>query len=58
MTKWERLRRGKSAKLAYGPDNPYARDSEYATVAAVTRQDLLDWHHAHVAQQHYRRHLG
>jgi zinc protease len=38
-----------STKLAYGPTNPYARVEEYATVAAVTRQDLLDWHHAHVS---------
>ena len=38
-----------STKLAYGAKNPYARDDEYATVAAVTRQDLLDWHKAHVA---------
>ncbi|HXZ39920.1 MAG TPA: pitrilysin family protein [Terriglobales bacterium] len=37
-----------STKLAYGKDNPYARQPEYATVAAVTRQDLVDWHHAHV----------
>ena len=37
-----------SLKLAYGKDNPYARQAEYATIAAVTRQDLLDWHHAHV----------
>jgi zinc protease len=37
-----------SRKLAYGTNNPYAREPEYATVAAVTRQDLLDWHHAHV----------
>jgi zinc protease len=37
-----------SMKLAYGANNPYAREPEYATVAAVTRQDLLDWHHAHV----------
>jgi zinc protease len=37
-----------SAKLAYGAANPYARVEEYATVAAVTRQDLVDWHHAHV----------
>ncbi len=37
-----------SKKLAYGADNPYAREPEYATVAAVSRQDLLDWHHAHV----------
>src|ERR1700687_2709769 len=37
-----------AAKLAYGPDNPYARVPEYATVAAVTRQDLLDWHGTYV----------
>jgi len=37
-----------SKKLAYGADNPYAREPEYATVAAVSRQDLLDWHHSHV----------
>jgi len=37
-----------SVKLAYGKNNPYVRQPEYATVAAVTRQDLLDWHHAHV----------
>jgi zinc protease len=37
-----------SLKLAYGGQNPYARVPEYATVAAVTRQDLLDWHHTHV----------
>src|SRR5438477_267184 len=37
-----------STKLAYGAQNPYARVPEYATVAAVTRQDLIDWHHAHV----------
>jgi zinc protease len=38
-----------SEKLAYGAQNPYARVAEYKTVAAVTRQDLLDWHHAHVS---------
>ena len=37
-----------STKLAYGAQNPYVRVPEYATMAAVTRQDLLDWHHAHV----------
>jgi len=37
-----------STKLAYGKDNPYTREPEYATVAAVTRQDLIDWHHTHV----------
>lgn len=38
-----------SEKLAYGAQNPYARVAEYKTVAAVTRQDLLDWHRAHVS---------
>jgi zinc protease len=37
-----------SVKLAYGPDNAYARQAEYATVAAVTRQDLIDWHAKYV----------
>jgi zinc protease len=37
-----------TVRLAYGPDNPYARVPEYATVAAVTRQDLLDWHGQYV----------
>jgi len=37
-----------SIKLAYGADNPYARIPEYATVAAVTRQDLIDWHGKYV----------
>jgi len=38
-----------SIKLAYGKDSPYARQPEYATVARVTRQDLINWHHSHVA---------
>jgi zinc protease len=33
-----------AVKLAYGPDNPYARSPEYATVDSVTRQDMIDWH--------------
>ncbi len=37
-----------AVKLAYGPDNPYARQAEYATVSAVTRQDLIDWHGKYV----------
>jgi len=37
-----------AVKLAYGPDNPYARTPEYATVAAVTREDLINWHHTYV----------
>jgi zinc protease len=35
-------------KLAYGADSPYVRMAEYATVAAVTREDLLAWHKATV----------
>jgi zinc protease len=37
-----------STKLAYGAQNPYARVGEYATIAAVTREDLINWHHQHV----------
>ena len=37
-----------AAKLVYGPQNPYARVAEYKTVAAVTRQDLVNWHHTYV----------
>jgi zinc protease len=31
-------------KLAYGPNNPYARQPEYATVDATTLDDLKAWH--------------
>jgi zinc protease len=34
--------------IAYGKDNPYARVPEFATVAAVTREDLLNWHQQYV----------
>lgn len=37
-----------AAKLGYGAKSPYGRVAEYATVAAITRQDLLDWHRTHV----------
>jgi len=37
-----------AVKLAYGKDNPYARVPEYATVAAITRQDLIQWHDTYV----------
>ncbi len=33
-----------ATQLAYGPKNPYARFPEYATVAAVNRDDLVQWH--------------
>ncbi|MBV9483588.1 MAG: insulinase family protein [Acidobacteria bacterium] len=38
-----------AAKLGYGGQSPYARIPEYATIAAISRQDLLDWHRAHVS---------
>lgn len=37
-----------AGKLAYGKDNPYARTPEYATVAAVTHEDLVQWHQKYV----------
>jgi zinc protease len=37
-----------ASKLVYGADSPYARVPEYATVAAVTRDDLLSWHQRYV----------
>ncbi|MFI5114880.1 MAG: M16 family metallopeptidase, partial [Terriglobales bacterium] len=37
-----------AAKLVYGATNPYARVAEYRTVAAITRQDLVEWHGKHV----------
>ncbi len=42
------IARRESVKLAYGPDNPYARVPEYATVDAITRQDLIAWHGKYV----------
>jgi zinc protease len=42
------IARRETVKLAYGPNNPYARQPEYATGAAVTRQDLIDWHGKYV----------
>jgi zinc protease len=37
-----------AAKLAYGANNPYTREPEYATVKAVTREDLINWHKTYV----------
>jgi len=37
-----------SLKLAYGPTSPYARQMEYATLLAVKRDDLLNWHKTHI----------
>jgi len=33
--------------LGYGKQSAYARIPEYATVAAVTREDLVEWHRSH-----------
>jgi zinc protease len=33
-----------AVKLAYGPASPYARQVEYATVEAITLEDLKAWH--------------
>jgi zinc protease len=33
-----------STKLVYGAESPYARQAEYATVGAVTLDDLKAWH--------------
>ena len=35
-------------KLALGANHPHARQVEYATVASVTREDLLNWHRTRV----------
>src|SRR6516225_3986109 len=37
-----------AVKLGYGGASPYARQPEYATVAAVTRDDLVNWYHTYV----------
>ena len=35
------------AKLLYGADSPYAGVSEYATIEAITREDLVAFHREH-----------
>ena len=37
-----------SVKLAYGKENPYARTPEYATIAAIERGDLANWHKKYI----------
>ena len=37
-----------AAALAYGKDSPYAREQQYATVFAVQREDLMNWHKQYV----------
>ena len=31
-------------RLVYGEDSPLARNTEYATISAITRDDLVAWH--------------
>ena len=38
------IRTREAEKLGYGADSPYARQPEYATVASITRDDLLAFH--------------
>lgn len=45
----DRIAGRESIKLAYGADSPYARSPEYYTIAAVKRDDLLEWHRRTVA---------
>jgi zinc protease len=40
----EQIAGRESTMLVYGKDSPYAREAEYATVAAVTLEDLKAWH--------------
>ncbi|OPZ72935.1 MAG: Peptidase M16 inactive domain protein [bacterium ADurb.Bin478] len=35
-------------QLIYGADSPYARDEEYATIDAITREDLIAFHKKYV----------
>jgi len=35
-------------ELMYGAESPYARYAEYATIDAVTRQDMIDFHSKYV----------
>ncbi|HYM60945.1 MAG TPA: pitrilysin family protein [Thermoanaerobaculia bacterium] len=37
-----------AGKLGYGTDSPYARQAEYATIASITRDDLLAFHKRYV----------
>jgi len=37
------------AKVVYGPDSPYARTPEFATLQGITRQDLVDFHKKYYA---------
>jgi zinc protease len=38
------IARREGMKAVFGADHPMARHAEYATIAAVTRQDMIDFH--------------
>ena len=38
------IRFREAQKLGYGPDSPYARTPEYATINSITREDLVAFH--------------
>ena len=38
-------------KIIYGAESPYARHAEYATINAITREDLVQFHQAWVRPQ-------
>jgi predicted Zn-dependent peptidase len=42
------LARREYGKLIYGSESPYARHSEYATIEAITRDDLVAFHDAFI----------
>ena len=44
----EQIAAREAQKLGYGADSPYARQAEYATVAGVTRDDLVNWYRTYV----------
>jgi zinc protease len=41
-------------KLIYGPESPYARHAEYATIEPITREDLRAFHEQYVQPQGVR----
>jgi zinc protease len=43
------IRAREAARLGYGADSPYGRTSEYATIASITRDDLVAFHDRFVA---------
>jgi len=44
----EQIAAREARKLGYGENSPYARQAEYETVGAVTRDDLVNWYHTYV----------